>query len=115
MTRLRKTGVLHDRDAAAEYHQVLRYHVLKQHHSVTLAHAVRRCEASKFSGCGDGSRRHRDADRVEKYLRRTETKTRHDLGREEFLRVLEWQDKHGYRPTQTVGLFMRLVAPARTR
>src|SRR5215467_3055033 len=33
---------------------------------------------------------------VEKYLRRTENKTRDDLGREEFLRrVLEWQDKHG--------------------
>src|SRR2546430_279826 len=33
---------------------------------------------------------------VEKYLRRTEKKTRHDLGRDEFLRrVLEWQDKHG--------------------
>ncbi len=33
---------------------------------------------------------------VEKYLRHTERKTRHDLGREEFLRrVLEWQDKHG--------------------
>jgi valyl-tRNA synthetase len=33
---------------------------------------------------------------VEKYLCRTENKTRHDLGREEFLRrVLEWQDKHG--------------------
>src|SRR5436309_2263729 len=33
---------------------------------------------------------------VEKYLRRTENKMRHDLGREEFLRrVLEWQDKHG--------------------
>src|SRR2546430_15695458 len=33
---------------------------------------------------------------VEKYLRRAEKKTRHDLGREEFLRrVLEWQDKHG--------------------
>src|SRR5260370_18525568 len=33
---------------------------------------------------------------VEKYLRRTENKTRHDLGREKFLqRVLEWQDKHG--------------------
>src|SRR5215471_10838568 len=33
---------------------------------------------------------------VEKYLRRTQNKTRHDLGREEFLRrVLEWQDKHG--------------------
>src|SRR5439155_690584 len=33
---------------------------------------------------------------VEKYLRRTENKTRHDLGREEFLRrVSEWQDKHG--------------------
>src|SRR5213083_1894849 len=33
---------------------------------------------------------------VEKYLRRTEKKTRHDLGREEFLRrVLNWQDKHG--------------------
>jgi valyl-tRNA synthetase len=33
---------------------------------------------------------------VEKYLRRTENKTRHDLGREEFLRrVHEWQDKHG--------------------
>jgi valyl-tRNA synthetase len=33
---------------------------------------------------------------VEKYLRRTENKTRHDLGREAFLRrVLEWQDKHG--------------------
>src|SRR5213596_290602 len=33
---------------------------------------------------------------VEKYLRKTENKTRHDLGREEFLRrVLEWQDKHG--------------------
>src|SRR5438132_5036713 len=33
---------------------------------------------------------------VEKYLRRTENKTRHDLGREEFLRrVLERQDRHG--------------------
>ena len=33
---------------------------------------------------------------VEKYLRRTEKKTRHDYGREEFLRrVLDWQDKHG--------------------
>src|SRR5215468_4200698 len=33
---------------------------------------------------------------VEKYLRQTENKSRHDLGREEFLRrVLEWQDKHG--------------------
>jgi valyl-tRNA synthetase len=33
---------------------------------------------------------------VEKHLRRTENKTRHDLGREGFLRrVLEWQDKHG--------------------
>ena len=33
---------------------------------------------------------------VEKYLRRTENKTRHDLGREEFLRrVLDWKDKHG--------------------
>jgi len=33
---------------------------------------------------------------VEKYWRRTENKTRHDFGREEFLRrVLEWQDKHG--------------------
>jgi len=33
---------------------------------------------------------------VEKHLRRTEKKTRHDLGREEFIRrVLEWQDKHG--------------------
>ena len=33
---------------------------------------------------------------VEKYLRRTENKTRHDLGREEFLRrVLDWQNKHG--------------------
>jgi valyl-tRNA synthetase len=33
---------------------------------------------------------------VEKYLRRIEKKTRHDLGREEFLRrVLDWQDKHG--------------------
>src|ERR1043166_6934819 len=33
---------------------------------------------------------------VEKYLRRTENKGRHDYGREEFLRrVLEWQDKHG--------------------
>jgi valyl-tRNA synthetase len=33
---------------------------------------------------------------VEKHLRRTENKTRYDLGREEFLRrVLEWQEKHG--------------------
>jgi valyl-tRNA synthetase len=33
---------------------------------------------------------------VEKHLRRTEKKTRRDLGREEFLRrVLEWQEKHG--------------------
>ncbi len=33
---------------------------------------------------------------VEKHLRRTENKTRHDLGREQFLRrVLEWQEKHG--------------------
>ena len=33
---------------------------------------------------------------VEKHLRKTEKKTRHDLGREEFLRrVLEWQEKHG--------------------
>src|SRR6201987_909407 len=33
---------------------------------------------------------------VQKYLRRTENKTRHDIGHEEFLRrVLEGQDKHG--------------------
>src|SRR6266566_3258607 len=33
---------------------------------------------------------------VEKHLQRTEKKTRHDLGREGFLRrVLDWQDKHG--------------------
>src|ERR1700687_2084411 len=33
---------------------------------------------------------------VEKHLRKTEKKTRHDLGREEFLRrVLEWQEKYG--------------------
>ena len=33
---------------------------------------------------------------VEKHLRKTEKKTRHDLGREEFLRrVFEWQDKYG--------------------
>src|SRR6476660_9420267 len=33
---------------------------------------------------------------VEKFLKKTENKTRHDLGRVEFLRrVLEWQDKHG--------------------
>src|SRR5438874_2113061 len=33
---------------------------------------------------------------VEKHLKKTEKKTRHDLGREEFLRrVLEWQEKHG--------------------
>ena len=33
---------------------------------------------------------------VEKWLRKNEDVTRHDLGREEFLqRVLEWQDKHG--------------------
>ena len=33
---------------------------------------------------------------VEKCLRKNEGQTRHDLGREEFLRrVLEWQDKHG--------------------
>src|SRR5207249_11609994 len=33
---------------------------------------------------------------VEEYLRRTENKTRRDLGREEFLRrVFEWHAKHG--------------------
>jgi len=33
---------------------------------------------------------------VEKHLRRTENKTRYELGREEFLRrVLQWQEKHG--------------------
>src|SRR6059036_1572029 len=33
---------------------------------------------------------------VEKWLRKNEGITRHDLGREKFLkRVLEWQDKHG--------------------
>src|SRR5437899_7839391 len=33
---------------------------------------------------------------VEKYLRHTEKKTRHDLSRDEFLRrVLDWQKKHG--------------------
>ncbi|HEV3410149.1 MAG TPA: valine--tRNA ligase, partial [Chthoniobacterales bacterium] len=33
---------------------------------------------------------------VEKHLWKTEKKTKHDLGREEFLRrVIEWQDKHG--------------------
>ncbi|MEY2479246.1 MAG: valyl-tRNA synthetase [Verrucomicrobiota bacterium] len=33
---------------------------------------------------------------VEKHLRRTENKTRHDIGRDEFLRrVVAWQDKHG--------------------
>jgi valyl-tRNA synthetase len=33
---------------------------------------------------------------VEKHLRKTENKTRHDVGREEFLRrVVDWTDKHG--------------------
>ena len=33
---------------------------------------------------------------VEKWLKKNEGVTRHDLGREKFLRrVLEWQDKHG--------------------
>ena len=33
---------------------------------------------------------------VEKHLRKTENKTRHDVGREEFLRrVVDWQNKHG--------------------
>jgi valyl-tRNA synthetase len=33
---------------------------------------------------------------VEKHLRKTEKKTRHDFGREEFLRrVLDWQEKYG--------------------
>src|SRR5947209_2063700 len=33
---------------------------------------------------------------VEKHLWKTEKKTKHDVGREEFLRrVVEWQDKHG--------------------
>jgi valyl-tRNA synthetase len=33
---------------------------------------------------------------VEKWLRKNESVTRHDLGRDKFLqRVLEWQDKHG--------------------
>jgi valyl-tRNA synthetase len=33
---------------------------------------------------------------VEKHLRKTQGKTRHDVGREEFLRrVVDWQDKHG--------------------
>jgi valyl-tRNA synthetase len=33
---------------------------------------------------------------VEKHLRKTEGKTRHDVGREDFLRrVVDWQDKHG--------------------
>src|SRR5246500_4297957 len=33
---------------------------------------------------------------VEKNLRQTENKTRHDLGREEFLRrVIAWTEKHG--------------------
>src|SRR5881409_891436 len=33
---------------------------------------------------------------VEKYLRRTENATRHDLGRDEFIRrVVEWTEKHG--------------------
>src|SRR5438046_8682801 len=33
---------------------------------------------------------------VEKWLRKNEGVTRHDLGREEFLRrVVDWQDKHG--------------------
>jgi valyl-tRNA synthetase len=33
---------------------------------------------------------------VEKHLRKTENKSRHDVGREEFLRrVVDWQDKHG--------------------
>src|SRR5437773_9592369 len=45
---------------------------------------------------GNGSCGNRNQTAVEKHLRRTENKTRPDLGREEFLpRVLEWQDKHG--------------------
>ena len=51
---------------------------------------------------------------VEKHLRKTEKKTRHDLGREEFLRrVLEWQDKHGgiiIEQLKRLGLLLRLVA-----
>ena len=46
---------------------------------------------------GNGSCRHRHANRGGKTVcARTEKKTRHDLGREEFLeRVWEWKEKHG--------------------
>src|SRR5438874_1386325 len=38
----------------------------------------------------------RTQDAIDKWLRKNEGVTRHDLGREKFLRrVLEWQDKHG--------------------
>ncbi len=51
---------------------------------------------------------------VEKHLRKTEKKTRHDLGREEFLRrVVEWQEKHGgiiIDQLKRLGCFRRLVA-----
>ena len=53
---------------------------------------------------------------VEKYLRQTENKTRHDLGREEFLAARSGMAgqtrRHHYRTTQATRLFMRLVATA---
>src|SRR4051812_35725207 len=55
---------------------------------------------------------------VEKYLRKTENKTRHDLGREEFLRrVLEWQEKHGgiiIEQLKRLGLSCRWSPPRQT-
>src|SRR5256714_5486486 len=52
---------------------------------------------------------------VEKWLRKNEGVTRHDLGREKFLqRVLEWQEKHGGIINQKIprlGMLCRLWWP----
>ena len=58
---------------------------------------ARECRAAKFFGCRGWIMRESGRKRQSKNIcGKTENKTRHDLGREEFLRrVLEWQDKHG--------------------
>src|ERR1700720_5031175 len=55
---------------------------------------------------------------VEKWLRKNEGVTRHDLGRDKFLqRVLEWQDKHGgiiIKQLERLGFLADWCGPAYT-
>ena len=92
-----EAGLLH-RHPAAECHR--RAHPRprpQQHHPGHPRPPRAHARQGSALAARHGSRRHRHADGGrERQLRKEEGKTRHDLGREEFVRrIWEWKEKHG--------------------